>query len=63
MVESGQLSLDLPEPERKPLPPPPPVPRLLWCSDDARLGGPCPYLGERARFRPDGGCCKDLTAR
>jgi hypothetical protein len=35
--------------------------RLLWCSDTARLGGPCPYTGERARFRPAGGCCKDLT--
>lgn len=35
--------------------------RLLWCSDSARLGGPCPYLGDRARFRPAGGCCKDIT--
>lgn len=36
--------------------------RLLWCSDTARMGGPCPYTGERARFRPTGGCCKDLAA-
>lgn len=35
--------------------------RLLWCSDTARMGGPCPYLGERARFRPAGGCCKSLA--
>lgn len=35
--------------------------RLLWCSDTARKGGPCPYVGERARFRPAGGCCKDLA--
>jgi hypothetical protein len=35
--------------------------RLLWCSDDARLGGSCPYVGEKARFMPEGGCCKDLV--
>jgi hypothetical protein len=28
--------------------------RLLWCSDSARLGGPCPYDDPaRARFAPD----------
>jgi hypothetical protein len=37
--------------------------RLLWCSDSARLGGPCPYVGAKARFRPAGGCCKDLAVR
>lgn len=37
--------------------------RLLWCSDTARLGGPCPYVGDRARFMPAGGCCKDLVRR
>lgn len=42
--------------------------RLLWCSDTIRIGWtkgvdvPCPYLGDRARFRPAGGCCKDLAA-
>lgn len=38
-------------------------PRLLWCSDTARLGGACPYTGDRAKHRPAGGCCKDLAAR
>lgn len=37
--------------------------RLLWCSDTARLGGACPHAGERERFRPAGGCCKDLAGR
>jgi hypothetical protein len=32
---------------------------LLWCSDSARKGGPCPYVGEKARFRP-AVCCKDV---
>lgn len=35
--------------------------RLMWCSDGARLGRGCPYLGERARFRPAGGCCVELV--
>jgi hypothetical protein len=33
--------------------------RLLWCSDSARLGGPCPYVDGEA---PAGGCCKELAA-
>jgi hypothetical protein len=37
--------------------------RLLWCSDSARMGGPCPYVGDRARFLPAAGCCKDIRAR
>lgn len=37
--------------------------RLLWCSDSARMGGPCPYLGDKERFMPRGGCCKDLVER
>lgn len=36
--------------------------RLLWCSDSARMGGPCPYVGDRARFMPAGGCCKAIGA-
>lgn len=32
--------------------------RLLWCSDDARGGGPCPYAG---RAVPCGVCCKELV--
>lgn len=36
--------------------------RLLWCSDSARMGDPCPYTGEKARFMPEGGCCKTLAA-
>lgn len=35
--------------------------RLLWCSDSARMGGPCPYTGARLKHRPAGGCCKDLA--
>jgi hypothetical protein len=36
--------------------------RLLWCSDEARLGGPCPYAtgSGRERFKPDGPCCKEI---
>jgi hypothetical protein len=35
--------------------------RLLWCSDSARLGGPCPYDDPaRARFAPAGPCCKTI---
>lgn len=37
--------------------------RQLWCSDDARLTGTCPYVGEKTRFRPNGGCCFDLEGR
>jgi len=36
--------------------------RLLWCSDAARLSGICPYVGEKQRYRPHGGCCFDLEA-
>lgn len=50
--------------------------RLLWCSDSARLGGPCPYLEPRPSLSepgttlppigrdrmPAGGCCKDLAS-
>lgn len=62
---AGQLTLD----DLAPAPPNPNAHlfdadgkprRLLWCSDSARKGGPCPYLGEKARFRPAGGCCKDI---
>lgn len=35
--------------------------RLMWCSDAARMGKGCPYVGEKARFRPPGGCCLDLV--
>lgn len=35
--------------------------RLFWCSDGARLGGPCPFVGEKEKHRPMGGCCKDLA--
>lgn len=71
MGSSGQLSLEL-EPPR-----PNPnahlfdgngaARRLLWCSDTVRIAfrrgqdAPCPYLGDGARFRPAGGCCKDLA--
>jgi hypothetical protein len=37
--------------------------RLLWCSDTARKGGPCPYIGAKAKFMPGGVCCKTLAAR
>lgn len=39
--------------------------RLMWCSDRVRIalskGEPaeCPYVGEKARFRP-AVCCKDV---
>ena len=32
--------------------------RLLWCSDGARQGGPCPYAAGEV---PLGVCCKDLS--
>lgn len=41
--------------------------RLMWCSDRVRIalskGEPveCRYVGEQARYRPDGGCCLDLV--
>lgn len=41
--------------------------RLLWCSDAVRIAFhkgadvPCPFLGDRERFRPVGGCCKDIA--
>lgn len=36
--------------------------RLLWCSDEARLGGPCPYRpgSGKERFHPPGPCCKEI---
>jgi hypothetical protein len=50
--------------------------RLLWCSDSARLGGPCPYTEPRVSradgsllppiglaLMPAGGCCKDIVSR
>lgn len=61
---SGQLSLELDGPVENPnahmftadgRPR-----RLMWCSDDARLGGPCPYKGAKGKYRPAGGCCKKL---
>ncbi len=64
MTDGEQLALDVDEP----LPSPNAwmfdesgrPRRLLWCSDNARKGGPCPYVGDREQFRPAGGCCKDL---
>lgn len=65
---SGQLSLDLSGGEPAPANPNAWMfnadgspRRLLWCSDTARMGGPCPYVGAKARYRPPGGCCKDLA--
>lgn len=64
-MSSGQLAfvLDLPAPNpNRALLDDHGRPRwLLWCSDGARMGGPCPYTGPRARFRPAGGCCKQLV--
>lgn len=34
--------------------------RLMWCTDDAHLGGPCPYEG---RDVPLGVCCKALVTQ